>query len=285
METIICPTDFSKKSENSIRYADEIAQRMNSRIVLFHSIVERANVLAMAGGTDSFPSEEEMELERKQLKKLRRIQTYLESTEWGIPVSYETRVSYGETHQNVTTLAQDENADLIVLGSGPTDALKEIVVNSLAGQVINQAPCPVLIIPENATFRPIRKIVLATDLRGFSLSDTAMVLKLASYFGAQIQLLHIISKEDETARQFATEELQRLSKRLPYQRVSINVEVNPNIEEGISRFCRMQKADMLVVGAHATDPWQNLFQVEAPQAPTFHTHLPLMVIHARKIPF
>ncbi|GAB2533543.1 universal stress protein [Rufibacter soli] len=285
METIVCPTDFTNKSENSIRYADEIAQRMNSRIILFHSITESAQVQATAGEVESYPSAEEMDLEGKQLKKLRRIQTYLESTEWGIPVSYETRVGYGETHQNVTTLAQDENADLIVLGSGLTDDIKEIVVNSLAGQVINHGPCPVLIIPENATFRPLRKIVLAADLRGFSLSDTAMVLKLANYFGAQIELLHIISKEDETARQFAQEELQRLSKRLPYQRVSIHVEVNTSVEQGISQYCRNQRADMLVVGAHATNPWQHLLQAEEAQAPTYRTHLPLMVIHARKIPF
>jgi hypothetical protein len=38
METILCPTDFSASSLNAIHYADDLATRMNMRLVLFHNI-------------------------------------------------------------------------------------------------------------------------------------------------------------------------------------------------------------------------------------------------------
>ena len=44
METILCPTDFSHSADNAIRYADELAQRINARLILFHNIYESEGI-------------------------------------------------------------------------------------------------------------------------------------------------------------------------------------------------------------------------------------------------
>ncbi|WP_205504374.1 universal stress protein [Rufibacter psychrotolerans] len=284
MLTILCPTNFSASSENAIRYADEIAQRINSNIILFHNIAEPvAAALVPAGGSLDAPAPEELCQEKKKLSKLKRIKAALETTEWGIPVSYETKLGHGETHRAITNLALEEKADLVVLAASSKQGMKEIVTQSLTGHVVRQAACPVLMIPNKTSFKPIRRMVLATDLRGFCVSDMTLVLKLASYFGAQLQLVHVLPTEDETARQFAMEELQRLSKRISYQRLSLHVEVNACTMKGISQFCQNQRADMLVMGTHTVNAWEPLFQTEQEQ--THFANLPLLMIHAKKIQF
>ena len=37
MKTILCPTDFSKGSENAVRYAVELARKYKSKIILMHA--------------------------------------------------------------------------------------------------------------------------------------------------------------------------------------------------------------------------------------------------------
>ncbi|WP_207431533.1 universal stress protein [Sabulibacter ruber] len=284
MQTILCPTNFSKSSENAIRYADEIAQRINSQIILFHNITKPVEAAVVVTGNEAIDTlEDEGKLEKKQLAKLKHIKASLESTEWGIPVAYKTRIGFGETNQSISTLAEKERADLVVMGTTATQGLKEIVTKSLSGRVVQQVSCPVLMVPNNAPFRPIRRMVLATDLRGFCLSDMTLILKLASYFGAQLQLLHVLPKEDETARQFAMEEMQRLSKRIPYQRITHHVAVNACITEGINQFCQSHNTDMLVMGAHSADAWERLFQPELEH--TYRTNLPLLLVHPKRIQF
>ncbi|WP_066835896.1 universal stress protein [Rufibacter ruber] len=279
MQTIICPTDYSACSINAIRYADEIAQRLDSRIILFHSIHEPAPAYEdFSIDTEAAPESLHGE-EVRHLGKLKAIQTYLENTDWGIPISYETRIGYGKAADTIAHVTQQERADLLVLGYEPVQGLKEIFVDSMAASLIRNTTCPVLHIPANTDFKPLHRIVVAVDLQGLSGFDTAFLLKLASLFGAELQLLHVLPKEDREAQAFAFEELQRAGRRLQYEYVSYHVQTSPFVEEGISRFCREQKADMLVVGFKPVNSWQHLFPPTYLQSESTHTYLPVLVLH------
>ncbi|RNI21999.1 universal stress protein [Rufibacter latericius] len=282
MVTILCPTDFTKGSKNAIKYADEIAQRMTSHVLLCHTISEPvSSAFSTTGEESGYPTKDEIKRRMKKLSKLKEMKESLEDNGWGISVSYETKIRYGEAQQKITHLAQEEKADLVVLGTEEPQGLDNLSAHSLADQVAQQVSCPVLLIPNKVSFKPLRRIVVATDLRGFCPADMSVVLKLASYFGAQIQLLHVLPKENSMARKFSMEELERLSKRISYQRVSHHVEVNASIPEGISQFCRKNRADMLVMGAHTTDSWAHLFRSGSEE--NHPLPLPLLLVHAKRI--
>ncbi|MBC3541144.1 universal stress protein [Rufibacter sediminis] len=279
MTTILCPTDFSKSSKNAIHYADEIAQRINSHVLLFHNIPEPVSTSSEAMGHEAgYPTKEEIKRKVKKLSKLKGIREDEEENGWGGSVSYETRIRYGETHQKIAHLAQEEKVDLVVLG---TEEAENIADHSLADQVVQQVACPVLMVPGKVSFKPLRRIVVATDLRGFCPADMNLVLKLVNYFGAQLHLVHVLTKDDATARQFSLEELERMSKRITYQRVSHHVEVNASVCDGITQFCRTHRADMLVMGAHTPDAWEHLFRLGTEQKNDLQ--LPFLLVHAKKI--
>ncbi|WP_210465716.1 universal stress protein [Rufibacter roseolus] len=284
MGRFICATDFSGASENAIQYAGEIGQRINSEIVLFHNICEtKEPVMVTASGENHCPIAREKEQKKEARAQMKRLQTYLENGDEDFSLGYKSKISHGDTSQTIATLAQEEHADLVVLGSDPSHGLREMVDQSLTARIIKQVPCPVLVVPGNVSFRPIRRMVLTIDLHGFCPANMAEVLKLAGYFGAQLQLLFVLPKEEPTARQFVEEELERISKRLPYQRITRHIEVNPSVEEGISQFCFNHRADMLVVGAHATNVWKHLLQPGHQQTPSYYPNLPLLVVHPKKI--
>lgn len=62
-------------------------------------------------------------------------------------VDYETVEDIGEPAQQLIEQCEERDADLLVVGRRGAGVLRRVVVGSVAGHVVNEAPCPVLIVP------------------------------------------------------------------------------------------------------------------------------------------
>lgn len=282
METILCPTDFLPNSENAIHYAHALAQRLKARLVLFHNLYEPAGKQQIAFTGVQYPGPiPDPKYRQAQQSKLDGLKSSLESASTTGAVTYQTRMDFGLAQDTIPQAARQVQADLIVVGQEAGNALKDIFLGSITAQVISQVSCPVLIIPPQAAFRPLHRIVFATDLQGEPFTDVAFVVKLASLFSAHILFVHILTLDTAENRQRAEAGLDRLHKRLVYQNASFFTEASVHIEEGISRFCHLHRADLLVMGYHPHAFWQQLFDQHHARQMAYHTDLPLLVIHYR----
>ena len=54
------------------------------------------------------------------------------------------RIEIGDIDKRIVETAEDENADLIIMGSGTQNSIKKLFFGSLVDDVTRQAPCPVL---------------------------------------------------------------------------------------------------------------------------------------------
>ncbi|MGV3641070.1 MAG: universal stress protein [Adhaeribacter sp.] len=280
METILCPTDFSPVSENAVRYADELAQRMNSRLVLFHNIYEPVGAGDFsAGGMPYVAPLRDARLRKAQEEKLEALKTSLQQTDWGMPIAYQTRISYGLIGDTLPELARQVQADLVVMGHESPAGLEKIFRGSTAAEAITNLSCPVLVVPAGITFKPIHKIVFATDLEGEPFTDVALVSKVAGLFDAELLFVHVLTDQARETREWALAGLERLHKRLNYKNASFYTEANPHVAEGIGQFARLHQADMLVMGFHPRNLLQQLFTSVQVQDAAYHAFLPLLVIH------
>lgn len=57
-----------------------------------------------------------------------------------------TRVEEGKVDEKIVEVAESEDCDLIIMGSNKTNWLKKIFGKNIVEKVINQAPCPVLVV-------------------------------------------------------------------------------------------------------------------------------------------
>jgi nucleotide-binding universal stress UspA family protein len=131
-KTILFPTDFSPSSEVSLRYATSLARDAGARLLIVH--VEEPEV-SYGGGefyVGALPNE------GPDLAKM------LEQVKPTDPaVSYEHRLLSGEPSHEIVNLAEQENADLIVLGTHGRTGLSRLLMGSVAEAVVRRAPCPV----------------------------------------------------------------------------------------------------------------------------------------------
>lgn len=57
-----------------------------------------------------------------------------------------TRIEEGEADEKIVEVAEDEKCDLIIMGAGRKNWLRRLFRKNVVEKVINQAPCPVLVV-------------------------------------------------------------------------------------------------------------------------------------------
>jgi nucleotide-binding universal stress UspA family protein len=132
VKTILHPTDFSEPSEAAFRLACALARDHNSRLVVLHVV--------------SPPESHGEEVARRQGQgyhhDLWRLLEGLRPADASVAV--ERRLEDGQPAETIISVARQEEADLIVLGTQGRRGLGRLLLGSVAEQVVRQAPCPVL---------------------------------------------------------------------------------------------------------------------------------------------
>jgi nucleotide-binding universal stress UspA family protein len=102
------------------------------------------------------------------------------------------RLKQGEPKDVVLQVAEEEDSDLIIMGSRGLKRLEAILENSVSQYVFQLSPRPMLLVKDDAYVKQIRRIMVAMDK-----SDSAQQsLKLALSFlqninGSELFLVHI----------------------------------------------------------------------------------------------
>jgi nucleotide-binding universal stress UspA family protein len=147
--TIVCGVDGSHDSRAALDVAAGLAERLGARIVLAHA-VEYARtpyeVAAPLGGIapqvrTAAPDNAEEEAGRRLLEQM-AFQSGLGKAK--------RRVVIGDPAERLAELADDEGAELIVVGSRGRGALKAAFLGSVSNSLVGVARCPVLIVPPGA---------------------------------------------------------------------------------------------------------------------------------------
>jgi nucleotide-binding universal stress UspA family protein len=138
-KTILFPTDFSTASDAALVHAETIARQTGARLLIVH--VEEPP-LAYGGGELYYglpePSSE-------------RILKMLEDVKPSDPsVPYTHRLTMGDPAGEVVRIAEDENAEMIIIGTHGRTGMTRLLMGSVAEAIVRRAPCPVLVYREVA---------------------------------------------------------------------------------------------------------------------------------------
>ena len=134
-KTVIFPTDFSTASDVALEYATRMAKELKARLIIVH--VEEPPFAYGGGELYYGVMEPDQTALRKMLSELR-------PTDPGVP--YEHRLLVGTPADEIKQLAEQEQAELIVMGSHGRGGLARLLVGSVAEIVLRKAHCPVLIV-------------------------------------------------------------------------------------------------------------------------------------------
>jgi universal stress protein A len=129
---ILFPTDFSTAAEAGLAEAESLARARGAKLIILHV---QEPIMGYDGPLDYGPIEATGEL----LKKMLRDVTPTDRT-----VCVEPRLTMGDPATEIIRVANEENVDMIVMGTHGRTGLSRFFMGSVAEQVIRHAACPVL---------------------------------------------------------------------------------------------------------------------------------------------
>jgi len=134
-KNILLATDGSPSCEAAVDRAIELARENSADLTAISVVYSNDEYLALAPGIVQ-------ELVGKAKEKLAAIEQ--KGKEAGVGIN--TVVKEGEAYEAITSLAQNNDIDLIVMGSHGRKGLQRMLMGSVTERTIGYAPCPVLVI-------------------------------------------------------------------------------------------------------------------------------------------
>jgi nucleotide-binding universal stress UspA family protein len=148
--SIVCGVDGSADSQAALEVAARMSKRLGLRLVIAHvaepAYIPYAAAAPFGGMAGHYAVMEEVESQEEAAERL------LEHVVVAAGLTdEERRAAVGVPAERLADLADEEGAELIVVGSRGRGAFKSAFLGSVSNSLVGVARCPVLIVPPGAT--------------------------------------------------------------------------------------------------------------------------------------
>lgn len=271
MKPIVVPVDFSDVASNAAEYAIKLAARLKTEIILLHIYHVPEQVAQVP-----FITATEMELHDEALKLLN---SFSEMLARHADISIQPEVRPGGVTDNIIEVCKESKAGLVVMGINGRGALGKYFIGSNAVNTARRSPVPVMIIPAEAKYREIGRIVLASDFTSERVTDNLVLIdEIMNTFDTCIDFVKV-AKQGESADIF--KEVVNKMEKDPYFRSCSHAThfiYSSDTITALAEFAQSRNADVIAVVPHHHSFFERIFRQSTTKRVAFHTHIPLLAI-------
>ncbi|MCP9234575.1 universal stress protein [Lewinella sp. JB7] len=277
--SILVPTDFSQVATNAFRYALRLADVLDARIELLHVIPPTTANPTFDAFMDTLTATLQAEAHDRMTDFFGQGVSPVEGLTQ--PPDVQTFIRVGDLRHTIRQHVAEEGNQLIVMGTAGRDSGWDDFLGTNASYLINRAPCPVLVVPRNASYRPLDAICFATDLNDIGAFRAGGILRTFRPFHPRIEFLHIRGGEDDEETDFNFGLLRDV-----FDRPGVSFQTNytdrvaEDLVGAIFAFAFEQKCQ-LVVMYRPDRPWlHRLLSKSNTSAAVMRARLPLLILTA-----
>lgn len=271
MKTIIAPTDFSTVSLNAVNYAADMAVALKAELVLLHVVPIPMTVAEVPLTEYEY---EEMREEAQQELVVLKNQLFLRTEN---KINIHLKLSVGSVEHELEQECNYKKPFAVVMGTKGESLAKRFLVGSNTVFAVNNLEFPVLVIPQNVFFKPIKKIALASDLK--EIKNVSIKKFLRDWLSSFKSTLDIINVSDHDPMKSDA-----LSESISLQNLLSDFEPHfyfidkANVEEGVSQFVEEQHPDLLVVIPRRHGLFESFFHRSESKHFILHPNIPVLAI-------
>jgi nucleotide-binding universal stress UspA family protein len=273
MKRIIVPIDFSEHSEYALEAAANLAEKYGSELFVLH-MLELSNAILTSNG-NSINEEAVFYLKLAEQKFEAFLdKPYLE----GIKVT--PIVKHFKVFSEVNDVANEYDANLIVMGSHGVSGVKEVLVGSNTEKVVRHSDIPVLVIKHNPILLDFENGVFASDFSDEAITPYINAKKTFEKLGVNMHLVYVNSPDGNFRS--STEIDKKVSLFLKKADGSLdnlqNVHIvcDYSIEKGILNYANVIGADLIAVATHGRKGLAHFFEGSISEDIANHSTLPVM---------
>lgn len=282
MKRILVPTDFTENARHALRIAATIATKTGASLEIVHS----NTIMAYAAPQPEYYTVGELDLARyyesaaESLYALKR-ELLLEPEFRDLDL--ETRIEEGFLSDSLGRVAEEDEADLIVMGTQGSHGLAEFFIGSNTERVIRNALCPVLAVPAGSKEFALKTIVLASTLEPDQKTSFKLLARWQRYFPFEVKVLYINNPADLENDAEIREAAGRMAEASGLENVqTFIIDSSFDEERSIQRFAGKVKADLIVMATHQRHGLGHLLFGSMTEDAANHAALPVLCIPIRK---
>ncbi|MEC7770269.1 MAG: universal stress protein [Bacteroidota bacterium] len=271
MKKILVPVDFSKHSEYALEVASKIARQHEAGIVLLHMIGLSDSVLANSEIAEEAEAKYFLKLAKDKIKEF-TAKEYLKD------ISVNAIIQNYKDFTEVNNVAQEQNCDLVVMGSHGTGGLSELFVGSNTEKVVRTSDLPVIVIKKSHDDFSIKKMVMASDLSKESIPVYTKAKAFAELFSASLEVVYVNTSGANFMGFDDVEKRMESFKKELGQEININFYNHHSVERGILNYCFEKDADLLVIPTHGRKGLAHFVVGSLAENVSNHAKIPVMTI-------
>jgi len=273
MKTLLVLTDFSKAAEFAASYACILAEQLkSSTIVLYHSY----QVAIPVSEAVAFANDEEA-MHQTSLQGLKDLEIQIkEKVSQGVTIRQRTDMS---GLSDINSIAKEEGAELIVMGTSNKTKFEEIFLGSVAITVCKSSDYPVVLVPASVEMQPVKQIVFACDMKEVEKTIPVANFKMVlDTFKVPLTVLNVDGEDKHFTPETTSIETVTLHGILKdYNANYFNI-TNEDVVKGIIEFTKLNHAAIVLLILKRHNFIESLFYRSVTRKLAYETPSPLLVL-------
>ena len=273
MKNIIVPVDFSETAANAAEFAGNLAAFYGAELWIYH-----AYQIPIALSEFAYPV---LDIAEMQKAADHELETLKEATQGKLrrTIPIHTKAEMNVMQLGLNNFCEEVKPDLVVMGLSGKNSLTRLIVGSNTIKAINDLQYPLLVIPPQAEFIPVRKIGFACDYQQLEKSTPInLIKKIVIDFHAELHVINIENNHKNEKKELVDEGL-IIYDLLQGTKAAYHTVTAAEITEGINWFIDREKLDWIAVIPKKHRLIESIFKRSHTKDLIFHTHTPVLCIH------
>ena len=274
---ILVPIDFSPCSENALAYAIQLAVKIKAAVRVL-------NVTKVDTGETENPYMAEKVIEEKIGTVKQSIDKSLITVKENVSrfldelPTIETIVEFGSANSMISDVAKRDQVDFIIMGTQGENSMSDRFLGSTASITVKYTPCPLVVIPEGASFQSSVIMGYASNLNS---SDPFEIWKASEMMKplpiVAVHWVHFSEKQKEWNDKLDTFKA-FFSANAPSLKINFYSFSSDDMVNDLNHFCNKHKINLMVMYRPSRNFWQALLQESFTQEMSKHINVPLLIL-------
>ena len=274
IQHLLLPTNLSSNSGNAVAYGIKLANVLQVRkITILHTYAANnaiANQPVISAGIPEMLQDEQNELDNLKLNVQSQV---------GTDVTVTTYLAEGKLVHVAYDLISNKGVDLIVMGISTKTKLEQNLIGSNAINVIRKTNCPVIVVPDNASWVSHPNIAVAIDITHDT--NRIPIEKVKNVFkqmdGSKLYLVNI-EDEDDHSTHIQNPNIEKINYTFSDWNTKLEILSSPNKAKAIENYCTDRSIHLLVLFERKYGILDTIFRKSLIRQIAYQASTPILVI-------
>lgn len=269
MKKFLIPIDFSETSVNAAKYAISLVSGNADTHLIFYHVYSKINLATLS-------SKEEGSRFKISERTLEGLKSELNPSG---ALFISCVVEEGSFVENLSEYILGNKVDLIIMGITGSSRIKQVFMGTNTLNVVRSVNCPVMIIPPQAAYSGIKKVVFTSDFKDVARTTPFDSIKVVlNFFKPELYILNVdedhyveLSEEYKVEKKSMETNLQEFHPDYAFMR-------SYDFVDGINSFIETRNIDAIITLPRKKGFISQLFKTSHTKMLAYHSKVPIIAI-------